>query len=48
MYGFRGGVDPPGFLIHLWERFVAWVHRRDVTFFLTAAAAVVVLTVFGM
>jgi hypothetical protein len=35
--------------MHHWERLVAWVHDRDGTFFLLAAAAVIVLTLlFGL
>ena len=35
-------------MIDVWERFKAWVHRREVTFFLVMVAVVAALTVLGL
>jgi hypothetical protein len=48
VHGRRGGVDPPGFLTKQWIRFVEWVHRRQVLFFLITVAVVAAVTLYGL
>jgi hypothetical protein len=48
VHGFGRGVDAAGVLTKQWIRFVEWVHRRQVKFFLIAVAAVALVTLFGL
>lgn len=48
MHGFRCGTDPACVLTKQWIRFVEWVYRRQVLFFLITVAGVAAVTLYGL
>lgn len=47
MHGRRRHGDPPLVVIKAWLRFLDWLDRRHVTFFLAAMLVVAATTLYG-
>jgi hypothetical protein len=48
VHGLWCGFDPACVLTKQWIRFVDWVHRRQVLFFLITVAVVAAVTLYGL